>query len=487
MCYGGAQNEEGHSIAQTSDGGYILAGARENGANGWDFHAVKIGPSGSVQWQDMFGGTGTDKALAVIQTNDNGYILMGYTYSNNGDVTTNHGGRDVWIVRLDSDGELQWEKSLGGTGGDYASTILQTLDGGFILAATTSSSDGDVTMNYGEDDIWLVKLDSVGAIQWERSYGGSGHDSPGNIRPTADGGYVLIASTLSNDGHVTNPLGDADLWIVKLDDTGDIQWQKTYGGSGADAGGQLEPTSDGGYIIAAGTNSTDGDVTVALGNTDIWLVKIDATGALQWQKSLGGSNTDAATGLVITAGGEYVIGAYTASTNGDVTDYNGGFYDYWIVKVDASGALIWQQTLGGSADDRARDIRYTTDGGYIITGFSNSTDGDVTDPIAGYDVWVVKLESDPTSIMENERAWAVALYPNPAQDHITLDLTLANAAFVQIALYNAMGQQIRQVESGQHYSGDHTLRLWIADLASGIYQVRLAVDGTEITRKVVKM
>src|SRR5690606_26129079 len=159
-----------------------VAGARDNGPNLRDFYIAKLNSTGSLEWEEMFGGTEIDYALEVIQTSDNGYVLMGNTSSNDGDVTNNQGGIDLWVVKLDNDGDLQWERSLGGSGDDFQASIQLTVDGGYIVAAASFSADGDVTENYGGMDIWVVKLDPAGAIQWERSYGGSDDDLPGSIR-----------------------------------------------------------------------------------------------------------------------------------------------------------------------------------------------------------------------------------------------------------------------------------------------------------------
>src|ERR1044071_7125627 len=198
----------------------------------------------TIQWQKCLGGTAEDYSRSCQQTTDGGYISAGYTRSNNGDVTGFHGVNDCWIVKLDGGGILQWEKALGGTGRDEAYSIEQTSDGGYILAGLTESNDGDVTGNHGLLDCWVVKLDGSGNIQWQKCYGGTDYESAQYIQQTSDGGYVFAGYTQSNNGDVTGLHGGDDYWVVKLDGSGNIQWQKCYGGTDFERAYAIEQTSD---------------------------------------------------------------------------------------------------------------------------------------------------------------------------------------------------------------------------------------------------
>ena len=256
----------------------------------------------AIQWQRSLGGSNDDKANSVKQTIDGGYIIAGASQSNNGNVTGNHGNNmdDYWIVKLDSSGNMQWEKSFGGTFREEAYSIEQTKDKGYIIAGRTESNDGNVTGCHGTPgnyifDYWIVKLDTTGNIQWEKCYGGSGDDEALSINQTNDKGYIITGLTTSNDFDVsgnhdtTNSYRDA--WLLKIDSTGNIQWQKCLGGTYEDYGTYIKQTKDGGYIIGGSSESNDWDVSGnhdTTGNySDCWVVKIDSLGILQWQKCYG--------------------------------------------------------------------------------------------------------------------------------------------------------------------------------------------------------
>ncbi|MDD4248563.1 MAG: PKD domain-containing protein, partial [Methanosarcina sp.] len=394
---GGSGGEYAQSIQQTSDGGYIVAGdSNSNDGNvtgnhgGSDYWVVKLDTTGNIVWQKSLGGSSYDNAYSIQQTSDGGYIVAGESNSNDGDVTGNHGGFDYWVVKLDTTGNIVWQKSLGGSGGELAESIQQTSDGGYIVAGYSRSTDGDVTGNHGGYDYWVVKLDTTGNIVWQKSLGGSDHDYAYSIQQTSDGGYIVAGDSRSNDGDVTGNHGGYDSWVVKLDTTGNIVWQKCLGGSISDNAYSIQQTSDGGYIVAGYSGSTDGDVTGNHGEFDYWVVKLDTTGNIVWQKSLGGSDDEYAESIQQTSDGGYIVAGESNSNDGDVTG-NHGESDYWVVKLDTTGNIVWQKSLGGSDWDDAYSIQQTSDGGYIVAGESDSNDGDVTGNHGGYDYWVVKF------------------------------------------------------------------------------------------------
>jgi len=231
----------------------------------------------SIQWQKSLGGNGQDEAVSIQQTIEGGYIVAGYSDSNSGDVSGHHNSEnnfenyDYWIVKLDDQGILQWQKSLGGTNEDVAYSIRQTVDNGYIIAGSSNSNDGDVTGNHGDfsNDFWIVKLDNIGKLMWERSLGGSGKEEATSIQQTTDKGYIVSGFSNSNDGDVTNIHSHLyDYWVVKLDSTGILQWQKALGGYNDDRANYIEQTEDGGYIVAGYSSSNDGDVTTNHGSSD---------------------------------------------------------------------------------------------------------------------------------------------------------------------------------------------------------------------------
>ncbi len=293
---------------------------------------------------------------------------------------------------------------------DGATSIDKTNDGGFIVAGVTSSSNGDVSGYHGNGDVWVVKVGITGNIEWQRCYGSSGEDLARSIEQTEDGGYVLAGSASVNNGDVSgvhNNIGQYfhDAWILKLDGSGNVQWQRCLGGTNHEEAFEVIETSDGGYIMVGETASVDGDVIGFHGQAqserrDIWVVKLDSTGDLLWQRCLGGTDQDSGRAVVESQEGGYVVSGTTMSNDGDVVGNHSVLGDAWIVKLDMSGNIQWQNCLGGSGNEGSNSIRQTSDGGYISAGWTlASLDGDVSgwhyvEPIQDLyrDAWIVKLD-----------------------------------------------------------------------------------------------
>ena len=345
----------------------------------------------SLQWQKTFGGSYNEFAKSLKQTTD-GYIVVGNTESFDGDVQGNHGNKDFWVVKLNRNGNMQWQKALGSYGYETAFSTQQTIDGGYIVAGQASTNDGDVTGNHGYLDFWVVKLDANGSLQWEQSFGGSAADFATCIQQTADGGYIVGGVTNSNDKQVSGNHGSSDEWVVKLNASGKIQWKKTYGGSASDYLNCIVQTKDGGYITAGGTNSNNGDVsgTHDIVYGDFWITKLDKNGNLQWQKTFGGGDYEFANSIAQTLDGGYIVAGWNRSKNGDIQG-NHGDYDLWVVKLNSNGNLIWQHSLGGGNGDFGYSIQQIGDNGYIIAGGSDSNNGDVSGNHGREDFWIVKL------------------------------------------------------------------------------------------------
>jgi len=400
-CLGGSNNDFANSIQQTSDGGYVLAGhttsddgnVRGNHGSS-DVWVIKINAGRAVQWQKCLGGSLKDQANSIIQTADGDYIFLGYTESNDGDVIGNHGLSDIWIVKLNSSGILTWQRCLGGSSEDIGSGVRQTTDGGYIIAGYTQSNNGDVSGNHGKYDYWLAKLNSTGDLQWQKCLGGSGPDWAKIIEQTSDGGYIAAGYTESNDGNVSGNHANIydDYWVVKLNSSGTLQWQKCFGGSSDDFANSIKQTSDGGYIVAGTSVSTNGNVTGNHGGyyDDFWIVKLNSMGVMLWMKSLGGTNIDRANSILQTYDGGYIVAGTTSSNDGDVIGNHGG-YDFWVAKLNSSGSIEWQRCLGGSEEDIATNIFESSDRGYIISGYSLSNDLNVKGNHGGYDFWTVKI------------------------------------------------------------------------------------------------
>ncbi len=420
---GGTGEESARSVKSTPDGGCIVSGfaSTSNGDvfgnhGGLDLWVIKLSETGATQWKKCFGGSNQDFGHSVDCASDGGFIVSGYTRSNNGNVMSgNHGIEDIWLVKLNAQGSIQWEKTYGGSGvdrlGDYVGSMERTVDNGYILAGYSNSTDGDVTGNHGLLDIWVVKTDDMGTLQWQKSYGGSSTDAPRAIHQTSDGGYIIIGDTNSNDGDVSGNHGDRDVWVLKINAIGDIEWHTAYGGSGQDIGKSIQSTSDGGYIVSATTESIDGDVIGNHAEEDIWVFKLDSTGHIQWQKYLYGHGWEASIFQTIDDG--YIFAAS-----------KGGPFDFWILKLNPFGDQLWQTSYGGSSEDRLYAIDQSADGSLFAVGTTDSNDGDVSGFHGLYDNWMVKL-SPPESVGIQDpisSRKALEIFPNPAQQSITVKI-----------------------------------------------------------------
>ncbi|HYV92291.1 MAG TPA: MopE-related protein [Chitinophagales bacterium] len=418
--FGGSSDDNLHSIQQTPDGGYIMAGHSLSGLSGdktqasrgsWDYWAVKTDSNGSKQWDNRFGGSGADELFTIKQTPDGGYILAGTSASGiSGDKTqATHGSWDYWVVKIDANGSKQWDKDYGGTGDDFLKHLQLTSDGGYILGGySTSGISGDKTQgNQGNKDYWIVKIDADGAKQWDKTFGGTSEDYETVVQQTSDGGYILggySSSGISGDKTQASQ-GGIDYWIVKTDANGNKQWDKRFGGSSDDLLWGLQQTSDGDYILAGYSSSgISGDKTQASqGGTDYWVVKVDADGIKLLDFRFGGSgddsNNETNEAAQQTPDGGFIFGGYSASgISGDKSQASQGNWDYWIVRTDATGIKLWDARFGGSGLDEFTDLQLTSEGGYILAGVSQSgISGDKTQTNRGAnDYWIVKLAPDCT-------------------------------------------------------------------------------------------
>jgi uncharacterized delta-60 repeat protein len=293
------------SIQQTSDGGYIVAGYNGSfGAGYYDVWVLKLNGRGDVVWQKIYGGRYDDYPSSIQQTSDGGYIVAGYNGS------FGAGYYDVWVLKLNGRGDVVWQKTYGGEDDDEAFSIQQTSDGGYIVAGYTQA------FGAGLDDFWVLKLDSSGHIQWQKTYGGENDDEARSIQQTSDGGYILAGRTRSFGA------GLDDFWVLKLDASGDVVWQKTYGGKKWDEASSIQQTSDGGYIVAGRTRSFGA-------GGDFWVLKLDASGNVQWQKTYGGEDDDEAFSIQQTSDGGYIVA-------GDTSSFGAGG-DFWVLKLTPSG------------------------------------------------------------------------------------------------------------------------------------------------------
>ncbi|MCY7411319.1 MAG: T9SS type A sorting domain-containing protein [Chitinophagales bacterium] len=490
---GGSLGETAQSIIQTSDGGNIIAGYSwshdgdiidNKGMS--DCWILKFDAAGNLEWQKSFGGTLNDVAYSIQQLSDGGYVVAGYTKSSDGDFTFNHGSTDFCVLRLDAQGNLLWRKSLGGSEEDWGFSIKECFDGGFIFVGYSKSNDGDLWKNNGDWDYWVVKLDVAGVIEWQRSFGGDKSDEAYAVVQTNNGDFVIAGGTHSANSDVTGNHGNSDVWLVKLDAYGTLLWQKCFGGSGDDFAYAIENTIDGGLIVVGESASNDGNATNNNGSSDYWILKLDVNGNLLWQKSYGGSDYEMATSVDQTTDGGFIVAGDSYSSDGDAT-LNHGLKDDWILKLDATGNLQWQKSLGGSYLDHANAVVQNTDGSYLIAGSSFSNDGDVTGNHPNSlgnteDYWIVKLSADVSGI-ETPATNFISVYPNPAQDYLIINLGIeTNATTIEVDDVNG-----KEIFIPQKFT-NFTAQLNTSALAAGFYTIEIINNksGERVFKKFVK-
>lgn len=488
--FGGSLEDRAYDIITTSDGNYMVAGwtssndtdiSANNGSE--DYWIAKISPSGSLLWEKNYGGSGNDYAYTIRETNDNGFILAGNTNSSNGDVGGNNGSYDTWLVKLNSAGNIEWEQNYGGSDFDFGDYAEQTADGGYIICGNSASSDGDVGGNYGLRDMWVVKTNASGSIEWEQNYGGSNYDYPDAVVELPTGSFIVAGRTNSTDNDVSSVYGGYDAWVIKISSTGSLLWEKNFGGTKGEITNALELTSDNKILLAGRTYSSDNDLTTNYGNADLWVVKMDTSGNVDWSKNYGGSGFDEAHTIKEAPDGDYIVAGSSQSTDVDASA-NYGSYDYWAIKINTSGTLLWEQNFGGSQWDIAYSVIPTADDNYMLAGRSESTDNDIGNNYGDFDYWLVELDDTLINTSTNPRIALqddkVEVFPNPSDGNFTLrweDMNVEN-----ISITDLSGKLLHSYFIARQ---QNSLQVDLQNIEPGMYFIRLEGEEDFRVEKVV--
>ena len=390
ISYGGALDDVANDIWQTSDGGLVVAGTTSSlGVQGSDAWVYKVNPNGTVAWNETFGGVIDEYANAVQQTSDGGLVVVGTSGS------FGVGIHDYWVIRLDAAGNVLWQQTYGGMHHNHAFGLQETSDNGFILVGETTS------FGAGNRDAWAVRLDSAGNVLWQTVIGQTGWDIARGVVETTSGDFVFVGYTSSFGA------GNWDLWAVKLNSSGAILWQKTYGGSGDDLGWAIKASADGGVIVAGETASFSA-------NADFWILELAADGSVMWQKRYGGPGRDIARALARSSNGGYLVA-------GETNSFGAGGKDFWLLKLAANGDILWQRSYGGPADDIAFSVREISDG-IALAGSSASYGAGATD------AWLLKLDTDGQIVGCNLIGSTNGLATNTAINGINANALAQNTA-----------------------------------------------------------
>jgi hypothetical protein len=356
--FGDLNSDVGYSVKQVADG-YVITGLTDNGDN--QLWLIKTDTQGSEQWSHIFGGSNSDVGYSVQQTPDDGYIVTGFTSS------FGNGSSDVWLIKTDSQGNEEWNQTFGGSGSDIGRSVLQTGDGGYVVAGYTNS------FGNGGEDVWLIKTDSQGGEEWSQTFGGSGSEFGFSVKQSDDGGYIVAGNTNSFGN------GSSDVWLIKTDSQGNEEWNQTFGGSDGDTGFSTLLADDGGYVVAGNTNSFGN------GMDDVWLIKTDSQGNEEWNQTFGEGYSEGCRSIEHTTDGGYVIAGSNSHRQG-----------MWLIKTDSQGNEEWDKEFAGYSYEWGNAVQQTLEGGYVVLGSTRSF-GNGSD-----DVWLIKTDSQGNTIPESE-------------------------------------------------------------------------------------
>lgn len=368
---------------------------------------------GSVVWSKTIGGSLEDRITSVVETQEGGCLVLGYTDSNDGDVIKSNALTDIWLSKFNSDGALLWTKTIGGSLNDYGSSIIALSDGNFVIAGYTGSNDGDVPGNIGFHDFLITKINPDGNIIWSKNYGFISHDHAHKIIQLKDGGFFVagyadyagIEGTPGDGNHGeghglksnnnTNKHGVGEYFGIRLDANGNFRWYRYFGGRQNDRVNDIVEANDGGIILAGYSESDDYDIDNNKGGYDYWVLKLDMSGHLHWKKNFGGSGVDQAFGIAKTNNNSYFVVGRSNSEDGDISDNKGNF-DAWIIHINDHGELLWEKSLGTGEFDAASSVKILKNGKFGIVG---NTRGSVENNFNNgqNDFWYLEIDNRPNS------------------------------------------------------------------------------------------
>jgi len=402
--FGGSNFDTFRAVIITSDGGFAAFGITESIDHdvdfkhraGADYILVKYNANLGVEWTKHYGGSGDDQAHDLVQTADGGFALVGYSQSADGDGSNNEGFHDNWIIKTDTQGNLEWEKSFGFVGHDHAYTILAFDDGyaiGGFLDVTASGGEGATRENtrHGVGEFWVHRLNLDGSIRWRKYFGGTHDDKIQGLAKGDNGSILLAGYTESQDFDVTNNKGGYDFWAIKLDANGDMVWENTYGGNEFDFCYSIAKNTNNEYLLTGSSLSASVDVNDNYGNADVWVVAINENGQLLWEQNYGGSGFDAGTEISPASdGGSWLVGN-TRSNDIDISNLSGE-NDGFLLHLNDVGNLQHARTIGGSEFDFLLDVKEVSPTKVVVVGETGSSDGDLTENLGDRDAFIALVE-----------------------------------------------------------------------------------------------
>ncbi|MCR5860903.1 T9SS type A sorting domain-containing protein [Flavobacterium sp. J372] len=486
--YFGGQGGEAISIEKTADGGFIIAGTAQNAhedavnfVNGPDVFVVKVNANFDKEWSYCYGGQYYESPSKIIQTSDGGYAFA---------ATKSIAGAsfNVWVVKLNTAGQVSWEYNFGGSNEDWASDIVETASGDLVVSGWSRSSNGDVLLNKGLGDYWILRLNQNGIKQQSFTYGGTDDDNATSLVVNPDGTMIVAGETFSENNNVTcrNPSTcESDFWLIKLSETGIILWAKCFGSvySGTNFFNRPEAiirTNDNGYMIVG--YGRDNSVQNSFGGFDFWAIKIDDNGNLQWKKNYGGQGDDRAYSVRQTIDGGYVIAGSSWSNDGQVlvdfaSTYLSSLQNGWVIKVDGNGNLEWQKAIGGDFSvDYLNDLVEISDGEFAAIGRPGLESNNHTANSAGRRFWIVRLSQNAMST-NTPGLKSLSVYPVPVGNTLHID---SGQEVKKVSVCDISGRNIFTV------SAQNITEISTVNLMPGIYNVIIDTDTGAAVKKITK-
>lgn len=493
--YGGLHAEFLADVLATPDYGFLLAGSSLSDKTGnkatvssgnFDYWLWKMDEHGTPEWQKSFGGSGMDFMQSVQLTADGGFILAGVSNSPKSEQKKhdNRGGDDLWIIKLDAKGNEQWQRTIGGNGQEQVAAIRRTKDGGYIVGGSSSSgkSEDKTEDNYGDMDYWVIKLTSNGNIEWQKTYGGKNLDQLKTVEQTADGGYIIggYSNSPASGNKLNDNIGTGDYWILKTDKNGAIEWQRTLGADGDDNLTALIQCKMGGYLLGGSSNSNAShDKSKSNGKgTDFWVVRLDADGQTIWQETYNYGNTDLLTSIIENDDHTFLIGGYAHTEVGEGKKDKKDINDYIAVKINDKGEELWNKTVGSDGEDILNRLIETRDGGFLLSGTSKGKPSrDKSSGNGGSDFWVVKLKDRYKKELDRP---AIEALPNPAQQYTNIivgyDFQTGTAS-----VFDLSGRHLQQFSIDSR-----TVPVDLSQYPEGIYIVEIRTNVQHDSVKVIK-
>ena len=452
--FGGSQMDYAWSVVETNDGGYAIAGYT-GPYIGYEAFLIKTDSHGNKVWRQSYGGADFEEVYCLQQTFDGGFVMAGRSlcFGQNYD--------QFYVVKTDLNGIVEWERTYGGGGWDWANYIIQTPDSGYAVIGGTDSYG----IGPGVPNVWLLCLDSGGNVRWDRTYGGPGWDEAYCIEATSDGGFIIAGCTDSyGQGH-------DDVYLIKTDSSGEMEWQRTFAEYDHDQGYKVRQTVDGGYVIAGQTQ------VLGSGNGEVYLIKTDPAGHELWSRTYGGDAFEDGFSLDITDDGGYLIGGVTLS-------YGSGQQDMLVLKTDSMGIMEWNGAYGYDLNDRCRSAIQTSDGGFLLAGITGQSFG------IGGNVWLVKLRSLSSGVITQqtdvpESFELLQPSPNPFNPITRIGFRLHKQDVIDLSVYNTAGRRISALAAGEYQPGMYFVDFDGQGLSSGTYFVTLTSSAAAQTRKMM--